>query len=376
MSEENVSKLRLKPKLVAEPEVALRQPVVNPIAPEAPLPVVADAAKLVRLKPKLSAASAQTVEVNAPSTPTQASADFPPAPNVFPPAVGGDLPPEAEKTAARFSLKPKAPVASPSLTFPPPPPSPIATENDGPALSIPIPAPVFVDPEQSVMPPPVAFPRALTARPFPPPPANFPPPPDGGGRPVPPWAQNGVRGPAPKKNFGLIAGGVVVVLLVFGGGFAAYKKFTTVPAPAPAAPILVVAKPAAPASAVQALVEQAKQQADAPINEVLAPPPAPAVESKSAQAILAEAKPDPAPVPAEVELPRPPPSAAFKAWVDSLRVGGVRPGANPRVFIGGNSYQAGEVVNLQLGIIFDSYNADTRKLTFRDKTGARIDRRN
>lgn len=370
MSEENASKLRLKPKLVAEPEVALRQPVANPVAPEAALPVAADAAKLVRLKPKLTAAPAQAGEVNAPSTPTRSSTDFPPAPSDFPPAVVSDSPPETEKSVSRFSLKPKAP-ESPKPVFPPPPRIEAASEAP---FAAPVPAPVFVDPEQSVMPAPVAGPRTLTARPFPPPPANFPPPPAGGVRPAPPWAHSGVRVSAPKKNIGLIVGGVVVVLLMLGGGFFAYKKFTTAPASEPIASPKVVAKPAVSAPAVQALVEQAKQQAAAPINEVLAT--APTTEAKPAQAKGVEAPPVPAPAPVEVELPPPPASAAFKAWVDNLRVGGIRPGANPRVFIGGNSYLVGDVINSQLGIIFDSYNADTRKLTFRDKTGAKVDRRN
>ena len=43
---------------------------------------------------------------------------------------------------------------------------------------------------------------------------------------------------------------------------------------------------------------------------------------------------------------------------------------------GGTAYATGELVNSQLGIIFDSYNAETRHLVFKDKTGAIVERRN
>ncbi len=91
----------------------------------------------------------------------------------------------------------------------------------------------------------------------------------------------------------------------------------------------------------------------------------------------------PAPVvevakPAEPEPPPPPPvaSAAFKAWVENARIGGVRAGSNTRVFIDRTSYAVGDLVNPQLGIIFEGYNAETRMLTFKDATGAKVERRN
>jgi hypothetical protein len=74
--------------------------------------------------------------------------------------------------------------------------------------------------------------------------------------------------------------------------------------------------------------------------------------------------------------PPPPPSNQFKAWVDNLKISGVRGGANPRVFIGGTSYQTGDLVNPQLGISFVGYSTDNRLLTFKDKTGASVTRRN
>jgi hypothetical protein len=73
--------------------------------------------------------------------------------------------------------------------------------------------------------------------------------------------------------------------------------------------------------------------------------------------------------------PPPAPTPVFRAWVENLQVRGVRGGAAPRIFIGNSSYQLGDLVNPQLGISFDAYDATTRVLTFKDKTGARVERR-
>jgi len=84
---------------------------------------------------------------------------------------------------------------------------------------------------------------------------------------------------------------------------------------------------------------------------------------------------DPAPANHPTRRTPPPPSNQFRAAVENLKISGVRGGANPRVFIGGTSYQVGDLVNPQLGIILEGYNAETRMLTFRDKTGAKVERR-
>jgi hypothetical protein len=73
--------------------------------------------------------------------------------------------------------------------------------------------------------------------------------------------------------------------------------------------------------------------------------------------------------------PPPPPSMQFKAWVENLKISGVRGGATPRVFIGGTSFQKGDLVNPQLGITFEGYSNETRLLTFKDPTGAKVERR-
>ena len=156
----------------------------------------------------------------------------------------------------------------------------------------------------------------------------------------------------------------MVVLAVLGGVFFAYKKFTAVPR-------------AHPAAAKIATKPQNEEVAPTPVEtkpEPAVPGSGAAVVDSSPTQPKAVVAPEPEPV--EVAPPPPPPSVAFRAWVDALRVGGVRAGATTRVFIGGTAYATGELVNPQLGIIFDSYNAETRHLVFKDKTGATVERRN
>jgi hypothetical protein len=129
-----------------------------------------------------------------------------------------------------------------------------------------------------------------------------------------------------------------------------------------------VAKPAPPAAAPAKAVEAPAAEKSPAVS-----PPAP-VEPKPAVAETAPAKAAEPPKPV-VPPPPPPPSAAFHAWVENLQIRGVRGGAVPRIFIGSSSYQRGDLVNPQLGITFESYNDTTRVLTFRDKTGAKVERR-
>lgn len=68
-----------------------------------------------------------------------------------------------------------------------------------------------------------------------------------------------------------------------------------------------------------------------------------------------------------------PPSAAFKQWAKKLKIGGMRPGANPRVFIERTTYEVGDLVEPQMGIRFDGYNPETRLLRFKDRSGAVVE---
>jgi hypothetical protein len=359
MSEENVPKLRLKPKLAAEPVIVPPPPVVAPAAPvqtpASPEP------KAVRLKPKLAPTPAQESAPTPPAAPADTGA-LPPwgATGAFPPPITAtDSPveplPPVEKSAAKFMLRPKAPPEAPPADAPAFPPPAAEIPAPAPVPRDTIPAPLFIDAEvgggiPSTVPP------SLTSRPFPPPPGNFPPPPGSENRPVPPWSQPKVAAKGSGGKFvklGLVG---LIVVAILGGGFFAYKKFLA--RRLPAEPVVASKPPEASAPAV----EETKAET-------------PPVEAAPKATVPIVGKAPPAPKPVEADEP-PPPSAAFKAWVDNLRVGGVRAGANTRVFIGGTAYAPGEMVNPQLGITFEGYNAETRHLIFKDKTGATIQRRN
>jgi hypothetical protein len=364
MSEENAPKLRLKPKLAADPASGPPPPAANAPATEAPSSA-ADETKIIRLKPKLAPAPPQSDPAGAgPQTSAISGNDFPPpAANPAPEEATS----ESEKPAVRFSLKPKV-AAEPAFTEIPPVSIPAASE-ELPA-DAPIPPPDFVNPEEGLSGG-TAIPRILTARPFPPPPGNFPAPPAGGVRPAPPWARS-ARRPAGKKGILAPLGAAIVLLLVVGGGVMAYNKFMAPPPPAPA---VVATKPTVHPPTVQHAAESPKQAVavTAAVNTNSTPTP-------PAASVTSQAKTTEAPVAltpdAVVILPPPPASPAFKAWAENLKIGGVRTGTATRVFIGGTAYALGEVVNSQLGVTFVGYSSETHMLTFKDKTGAVIDRRN
>jgi hypothetical protein len=148
------------------------------------------------------------------------------------------------------------------------------------------------------------------------------------------------------------------------GGFITYQKLTAPPPPPPKKPRPV---------ATPAPVETPPATGENPPVTAAAVP---------AEAKPAETKPAATPEPKEPEVakpvappPPPPATVAFRGWVENLKIKSVRGGANPRVFIGSTSYQPGDLVNPQLGITFEAYAESTRMLTFRDKSGAKVERR-
>jgi cytoskeletal protein RodZ len=205
---------------------------------------------------------------------------------------------------------------------------------------------------------------------------------------------------ASPKRLVLLGGVAVIVLGALGWfGFQYLTAPDTAPAPEPsvrpsvAQPAQPTAAPSsAPATTVSAsgplaqardAVAAVEQGRTAATNEVLSTPTSPVTPSPAETATTAPVEPaagasaavSSAPVPVEPEQTAPPPSPAFRAWVDGLRISGVRAGANPRVFIERTAYSPGDLVNPQLGITFEGYNAETRKLSFKDRTGAVVERR-
>jgi hypothetical protein len=351
MSEENAPKLRLKPKLAADPGSSTSQPAQPGTDTPAPESAVAPAAtptgeesKAFRLKPRLSALPVEETVTPA-AEPLAGAAPVPPAAEMA----------EAEKPAVKFSLKPKAaaePVAAPMVTEMP---APEADLVEPPPLAAAIPAPDFPHEEE-----------AAPAKSFPPPPGKFPLPP-GAAKPAAPWAKPSAPSGGSKKKLVLISG-TVAALLVLGVAFVAYRKLTAEPPPPPPKPKLA-AKPVAPV-----VVEKPAEPVAAPVVEN--PPVVTLPKSGAMETPVATAPVEVAPPPPSVIPPAPPASLAFKGWVQNLKVSGVRGGTTTRLFIGGTAYATGDLVNPQLGITFDSYNPETRILTFKDKSGAKVERRN
>lgn len=234
----------------------------------------------------------------------------------------------------------------------------------------------------------IAVIRKASTFPFPAPTAKFPPLP--GLANAPEAAPAEASGPEGLVKKVLLFGGIALVLLV-GAGFAYFKFFYRSDAqPAPTPPPAAAKTPAAPSPAmekIKKMVEKAEAEQFAPLNEAIAadptstPAPAKQPDVATPKAESAPAAVTPAPVveatppPVPVKPPPPPPSQAFKAWVINLKIRGVRGGDSQRVFIDRTSYAPGEVVNLQLGIMFAGYDEETRMLTFQDKTGATFERR-
>lgn len=173
----------------------------------------------------------------------------------------------------------------------------------------------------------------------------------------------------------LLIGAAVAVVVMLGAGYFLFLQSPPEPPPLPPrkAPAVVANPTTVPGQAVaaaQKAAEKAKEQM-APLNEAIAadhPTAAPAPEP--AKPVVA------APPVAVVDLGPPEPSLAFREWVANLRIGSVRTGAKPRILLERTSYDIGDTVNQQLGITFDGYNAETRMLIFKDRSGATVERRN
>jgi hypothetical protein len=148
-------------------------------------------------------------------------------------------------------------------------------------------------------------------------------------------------------------------------------KLTEEP-PAPPPRVAPKPKPAAPKSDAGKAVAKAQDVLGQRSDQVAA---ANQVAATSAPAQPVHGVPPPPPK-GEAPSAPPAPSLAFRAWVQNLRVGSVRSGASPRVLIERTTYEVGDLVHPQLGIVFDGYNAETRLLRFKDKTGAVVELRN
>ena len=161
---------------------------------------------------------------------------------------------------------------------------------------------------------------------------------------------------------GLSFGAYLLYGMFMGGDTApVVAPVASTPAPAPASP---------PSSTAGQLVEQARQAAAAhdalaeggdevvaEVEDVAAAVDVPArvmIEDTASQAVPTVAEPRP----------------EFMAWVSQARISGVREGSNPKAFINNILVQKGDVIDVQLGIIFDGVDAQKNLVIFKDGKGA------
>jgi hypothetical protein len=357
MSEESVPKLRLKPKLGPDPVTPAQSaggesaPATPPVESPSPAPEPPVEAP-VRLKPRLSSPPMQVAPA-----PEIAAAPMPTPPETPPPEVPADV-----KPTVKFSLRPKAAPAEP-----PPEEAPEAPPAEVEAGAVELPpvdeyAPSSVtetDSGQHGEPAEVTAMRLASSTPFPEPgETNFPPPP--GFMAHLQGAEKSAQGLGRKKGASswkklfILAGSAAAVLLIAGGALYYFMRPKELP-PLP---------PRRPKPIVKPVEAKAPEPAKVAVTE--APKPVPTVAKPAEPVVAAPKEPPPPPVA----------SAAFKGWVDNVKILGIRSGSAVRIFIGGTSYAPGDLINPQLGITFDSYNAETRMVRFKDQTGATVEQRN
>lgn len=93
------------------------------------------------------------------------------------------------------------------------------------------------------------------------------------------------------------------------------------------------------------------------------------------------ANPVPQPAPTSVNPPPPPPppppapTPQFCAFVNHLKVNGVRTGPPARLFVDGLACRPGDTIDRSLGVVFVGVDDATKEIIFKDATGAEFRRR-
>jgi len=67
-------------------------------------------------------------------------------------------------------------------------------------------------------------------------------------------------------------------------------------------------------------------------------------------------------------------SPQFHAFVDRLKIVGVRVGPPARLFVEGVTFRSGDVIDSGLGVVFAGVDSAANVLIFRDSTGAVVRR--
>jgi hypothetical protein len=374
MSDESAPQQEPRLNLKSEPD---KDPVQSPPAPSASPSPSPD-------EPAGAASEKVRLKVRVPIQPPEAALPGESTPLAAAPvAVEPSASEEKAEAGAKLKLKPKA-VAPPSST-PPAPIPPAGGENP---------------PDRGRRDWPRRWSRPWSAPPLPRPPP--PPPPRVGDRaPVGKGAVGGAAAPSspapppvpepplltaveakpPSLRLGLVTLVLcVVVLVVFSGvGYRTYKKLTAGAAKQPppaAAPVAPVTPQGRAVQKARDAVAAVAANRTAPTNEVIGSERgAGSATSTSpggvpAPAAATQATPNAA-APAAVVAP----SQRFRVFIDRLKIGGVRVGPPPRLFLGGVTYRPGEVIDPSLGIVFVSVDVTAQEIVFKDGTGAVVRRR-
>lgn len=176
---------------------------------------------------------------------------------------------------------------------------------------------------------------------------------------------------------GLIVG--LAVLLLIAGGYFGYRVIFPKPVP-----VVAVVRPVHPASARKpapvphpALLARKLSVANAAVK-------AESAELKAVMQTGASAAAKPAPAPsapmAVVAAPPPvtepaAPSPAFQAYVEGLIINGVFQGDPPRILVGGRLLRQGDVLDPTLGVVFVTVDPVNGRVIFKDRTGAIMTKR-
>jgi len=170
------------------------------------------------------------------------------------------------------------------------------------------------------------------------------------------------------------------------------SKPAVAPKPAPASAPAPAVTASEPVSLPGQMIDKAKKAVDAhtqsevaPVNEVVSEEkpaaPAPSVSANAGPTetpppAAAPAEPPPAPsAPQTVRIDLNPSDAAspeFKAFISNLRVSGVFQGEHPRVLIGSRTYEVGETVNDDLGVVFAGIDSSRELALFKDRNGVTL----
>jgi hypothetical protein len=227
----------------------------------------------------------------------------------------------------------------------------------------------------------------------------------------------------PSKVGPLIA--VLVVVLLGAGAYFAHQRFSrpsvstsltsgaviaasapktaSVNSPPPTPPAQPATLPAQPVNAANDVIDAQAQASVVPVNEVVsaqppAPKPAPpapvAPSPPAASAVEARipAAPAPAaPLPSPVVVTAPPApvvpapqtvrinlapadaaSLDFKNFVANLQINGVFEGDPPRMLIGHRIYEAGDVIDPELGVVFTGIDPTREVVLLKDSSGVTL----